>query len=104
VLKAQSKPDEALKAYRDSLAIAERLAAADPRNTMWQRDLAMSHGELALVCERQGRFADALQELTLGRDIVAALVGSAPGNAQWKRDLEQFERDIAPLQPQAGAQ
>jgi tetratricopeptide (TPR) repeat protein len=29
VLKAQGKLDEALKAYRDSLAIAERLAAAD---------------------------------------------------------------------------
>ena len=33
VLLAQGKLDEALKAYRDSLAIRERLAAADPSNT-----------------------------------------------------------------------
>jgi hypothetical protein len=32
VLKAQGKLDEALKAYRDSLAIRERLAAADRSN------------------------------------------------------------------------
>jgi hypothetical protein len=40
VLVAQGKLDEALKAYRDSLAIRERLAAADPGNTQWQRDLS----------------------------------------------------------------
>ena len=33
VLVAQGKLDEALKSYRDSLAIAERLAAFDRRNT-----------------------------------------------------------------------
>ena len=31
--------EQALKAYRDGLAIAERLAAADRGNTKWQRDL-----------------------------------------------------------------
>jgi hypothetical protein len=37
VLVAQGKLDEALKAYRDGLAIRERLAAADRSNNRWQR-------------------------------------------------------------------
>src|ERR1700731_726626 len=31
-----------VKAYRDGLAIAERLAAADRSNTLWQKDLQLS--------------------------------------------------------------
>jgi hypothetical protein len=59
---------------------------------------------LASVYERQGRIADALQQLTLGRDIMAALVTIASGNAQWKRHLAWFEQQIARLQGQARAQ
>ena len=98
---AQGKLDEALDAYRDDLAIVERLAAANRSNAQWQGDLAIGHAKLALVYERQGRITDALRELILGRDIAAALVAITPGNAQWKRDLAQFERDIARLQAQA---
>jgi predicted negative regulator of RcsB-dependent stress response len=39
VLVAQGKLDEALKSYRDSLAIRERLVAADRSNAQWQNDL-----------------------------------------------------------------
>src|SRR5262249_14208474 len=35
--------DAALKAYRDGLAISERLAAGDPGNIQWQRDVSISH-------------------------------------------------------------
>jgi hypothetical protein len=37
----QSKLDEAFKACRNSLAIRERLAAADRNKTEWQRDHAV---------------------------------------------------------------
>ena len=40
MLVAQGKLPEALTAYRASLAIAERLAKADPGNAGWQRDLS----------------------------------------------------------------
>jgi tetratricopeptide (TPR) repeat protein len=33
----------ALKSFRDSLAIRERLATSDPGNALWQRDLAVSN-------------------------------------------------------------
>ena len=101
VLAAQDKLEEALKVYRDSLAIMERLAAADRSNTGWQRDLAVSHFNLATVHERQARIADALQELTKARNIMAALVALVPGNVQWKEELAECEHEIARLQGQA---
>ncbi|MFO1067519.1 MAG: hypothetical protein U1E14_03240 [Geminicoccaceae bacterium] len=45
---------QTLQSYRDSLAIAEKLAAADPRNTGWQRDLIVSHVKLAEVADATG--------------------------------------------------
>jgi hypothetical protein len=44
--------------YRDSLAIAERLAAADRSNTQWQRDLSNSYKKVGDVLGRD-----------IGRDI-----------------------------------
>jgi hypothetical protein len=39
VLVAQGNLPEALKTFRDGLAIADRLAKSDPGNAGWQRDL-----------------------------------------------------------------
>jgi hypothetical protein len=49
VLVAQGNLPEALKSYRDSLAIVDRLAKADPGNAGWLRDLAVSYGRVATV-------------------------------------------------------
>ena len=43
VLVAQGEGGAALAAYRAGMAIRERLAAADPGNAEWQRDLSVSH-------------------------------------------------------------
>ncbi len=42
VLVAQGNLPEALKTYRDGLAIADRLAKSDPGNAGWQRDLSVA--------------------------------------------------------------
>jgi tetratricopeptide (TPR) repeat protein len=94
VLVKQGKLEEALKAYRDSLAIRERLAAADRSNTLWQRNLAVSYTKLASVHPRLGNVAEALVELRKGREIMAALVAIAPDNTQWKKDLAWFDGQI----------
>jgi hypothetical protein len=67
----------------------------------WQRDLAVIHSKLASIFDLQGRIADTLRELGQGRDIMAALVAIAPGNAQRKGDLAWFEGQIARLRSQA---
>jgi hypothetical protein len=54
VLVAQGNLPGALEAFRRSLAMAERLAAADPGNMEWQRDLAVSHYKLAGLARQHG--------------------------------------------------
>ena len=40
---------QALKAYREGTAIAERVAEADRSNTQWQRDLSISYNKVGDV-------------------------------------------------------
>ena len=49
MLGAQGNLTQALKSFRDSLAIMERLAQADPNNAGWQRDLAISNERLGNI-------------------------------------------------------
>jgi hypothetical protein len=53
VRSAERDLDGALAAYRDSLAIAEKLAAQDQGNAEWQRDLVLSHWRLADLAEKR---------------------------------------------------
>jgi hypothetical protein len=66
----------ALESFRASLAIAERLAKADPGNAEWQRDLAISHGLVAMLLARQNERERALAGFRQGRDIIIKLKGS----------------------------
>ena len=54
VLSAQGDLTAALAAYRASLEIRERLAAADPGNAGWQRDLSVSQDKSATCSEDAG--------------------------------------------------
>jgi tetratricopeptide (TPR) repeat protein len=94
VLVAQGNLPEALKSYRDGLAIADRLAKADPGNAGWQRDLSVSYAKLADVSKRSGETATALDMLQQGRAIIVRLTTLSPDNAVWKRDLARFDRQI----------
>jgi hypothetical protein len=98
VLLAEGKLAEALQAYRDCLAIRERLAEANPVNAGWQYGLSVSHGKLAETYLRLGQAPDANIELRKGREIMARVVDIAPGNAQWWKDLTWFDDQIARLQ------
>jgi tetratricopeptide (TPR) repeat protein len=87
VLVAQGNLPEALKTFRDGLAIRDRLAKSDPGNAGWQRDLYSALWYVADVENRQGDLTAALPKLTAGRDIMERLAKSDPGNAEWQRDL-----------------
>ena len=74
----------ALKAFRDGLAIAERLAKADPQNAGWQRDLSVSYDKVGDVLVAQGQLEGALKAF---RDGLAIRDGSAkadPANTHGK--------------------
>ena len=73
--------------YRDSLAITERLAKADPSNTGWQRDLSVSYNKIGDVLVAQGKLDEALTAYRDSLAIAERLRQADPGNAGWQRDL-----------------
>ncbi len=84
---AQGDLAAALASYQASLAIAERLAKADPGNAGWQRDLAISYRNVALIQMRQGRREDALKALRNGREIIVQLMQRSPNSPTLRRVL-----------------
>jgi hypothetical protein len=67
-------------------AIAERLAASDPSNAGWQRDLSVSWNNLGTVRQMQGDLAGALAAFEASHAIAERLAAD-PGNVEWQRDL-----------------
>jgi tetratricopeptide (TPR) repeat protein len=92
----------ALKSYRDSLAIAERLAKADPGNAEWQRDLSVAYNKVGDVLVEQGDLPGALSSYQASHDIFDRLAKSDPGNAGWQRDLSVSHNEIGDVQVEQG--
>ncbi|MEI7940889.1 MAG: DUF4062 domain-containing protein, partial [Verrucomicrobiota bacterium] len=75
---------ELLKAAHDSLS---NLAAADPSNAGWQRDLSVSQGQVGDVLLAQGDLAGAQQAYRESLAGMQRLALADPTNAGWQRDL-----------------
>ena len=75
------------QAYRDSLAIAKTLAAGEPGNTQWQRDLSISYDQLGDVAMAQGKLPEAAQAYRESLAIRKTLAADEPGNIRWEHDL-----------------
>jgi len=88
---------EALKSFHEGLAIAERLAAAEPGNADWQRSLAVSHGHLAEVYRRSNDPDKALAAVRKGQAVMKRVVKLARDNAGWKHDLDWFNEQVTAL-------
>ncbi len=95
VLVAQGNLPEALKSFRDGLAIADRLSKSDPGNAGWQRDLSVSYAKLADAFKKSGDQRKALDALRQGWTIMVRMTSHSPDNAVWKRDLDWFDEQIA---------
>jgi hypothetical protein len=76
-----------LAAYRAGLAIAERLAAADPSSATAQRDLFVSHNKVGDVLVAQGQGEAALAAYRAGLAIAERLAAADPSSATTQRDL-----------------
>jgi hypothetical protein len=74
-------------AFRDGLAIADRLAKADAGNAGWQRDLSVSYNKIGDVLKDQGNLPEALKSVRDGLAIADRLAKADAGNAGWQRDL-----------------
>src|SRR5205823_2634946 len=69
------------------LAIAEKLAAADPKNAEWQRDLSVSYNKLGDVAVAAGKLDEGRTAFERGLAIAQKLAAADPTNAEWQRDL-----------------
>ena len=99
---ASGTTEEALAAYRRSLAIREKLAAADPGNTEWQRDLSVSHNKIGDVLLAAGRREEALAAYRRSLAIRETLAAADPGNTEWQRDLSVSHDKIGDVLMAAG--
>src|SRR5664280_468377 len=88
--------------YRADLAIAERLAAADPTNAGWQRDLSVSHERLGDLAVAAGDSAGAGEHHRAALAIRERLAGADPTNAGWQRDLSISHNQLGDLAVAAG--
>jgi outer membrane protein OmpA-like peptidoglycan-associated protein len=84
---AQGDLAEALQSYRTELAIAERLAKADPNDAHWQRHLSIAYNFVGNVQAAQDNLAEALQSFRADLAIADRLAKADPNNAGWHRDL-----------------
>ena len=80
MLVAQGNLPEALKTFRDGLAIRERLAQADPGNAGWQRDLAVSHERIGDVERDLDHPAEAQTAFGRALAIYESLLTANPEN------------------------
>ncbi len=99
---AQGDLAGALKSYRDSLAIRERLATSDPGNAGWQRDLSVSFNKVGDVQMAQGDLAGALKSYRDSLAIAERLATSDSGNAGWQRDLSVSFNKVGDVQVAQG--
>jgi hypothetical protein len=85
VLVAQGDGPGALVAYRKQLSIAEALAARDPANAEWQRDLIVSFVKLGEVTG-DNAYTDKALHVALGMQQSGIL---APRDAWMIEELER---------------
>ena len=67
--------------------IISALAAADPANAVWQRDLSVALDKLGDLAIAQGDLLAAARYFTEYNTIAACLAAADPANAAWQRDL-----------------
>jgi hypothetical protein len=72
----------------------EKLAAGDPSNAQWQRDLMVSHAKLGEVAARAGDKAAARREFSAGLTIMERLCRLDPTNATWRTDAEWLRAQL----------
>ena len=81
---------------------ADRLAAADPDNTGWQRDLSVSLNKIGDVETARGDLAAALRSYRQSFEIFERLAAADPDNTGWQRDLSVSLNKIGDVETAQG--
>ncbi len=65
----------------------KQLAARDPNNAEWQRDLSVSYNKIGDISAARGDRDGALKAYKDGLDIAKQLAARDPANVVWQTDL-----------------
>jgi tetratricopeptide (TPR) repeat protein len=90
---AGDRPD-VLHAYREALAIYEKLAADDSANVAWQSDIADCHDRIGYVLLRAGDGNGALAAHRKSLRVRSRLAARDRRNAGWQRAVAISHREI----------
>ncbi len=77
----------ALDHYERGQALVQALAARDPNNAEWQRDLSVSYDRVGDISAARGDRDGALKAFNDGLEIAKALAARDPANVVWQTDL-----------------
>jgi tetratricopeptide (TPR) repeat protein len=88
VLVAQGKLDEALTAYRDGLAIRQRLASIERSYTQLDHELSVLYRKVGDVLTTQGKLDDALKVYRDDLAISEQLAATDRSNMQWQNNFQ----------------
>lgn len=88
----------ALKSYRDSFAIRDRLAKSDPKNLVWQSRLAWSYDKIGDMQKARVDLARALKSYRDSLAIREGLAASDRSNTDWQLDFSLSSERIGDVQ------
>jgi len=83
-------------------SVAAAKSAADPGNSQWQLNLAISQGKIGDIQQAQGNLGAALKSYQTCMAIMQKLAAADPGNSQWQRELSVSHNKIGEIQQAQG--
>ena len=86
VLFRLGKYDDSLAAYRESIKISSKSILRFPNSLSWQRDLAISHGNMGDVYAKQDQNEAALAQYNEYSKIIETLAVNNSSNTDWQRE------------------
>jgi tetratricopeptide (TPR) repeat protein len=95
LLEALGEVDEAASHAAQSVAIMGRLAAEDPSNVDWQRELGRSHYRAGSIAGARGAFPEALAHLQTAAAVIGRAAASDTLNPARQRDLADARAALA---------
>jgi non-specific serine/threonine protein kinase/serine/threonine-protein kinase len=94
--------DGALKSYRKSVELLERVARVDSTSAVVQSDLARSYQKVAEVFTSTGDLQAALRGFDLAVAMQRRLVASYPANVEYRSNLAELYNEIGDTRGQDG--
>ena len=95
ILRNIDRPDEAIEAFRKSVAIWEKLVAKNPQNTEWSWGLASGYHRLADHLDDQGQFDEAFVAYGKSLTIWERLAAAQADNPDWQVGLSTSYEGLA---------